>query len=232
MAGSEDRGLDELRSPVSDVARPRRRLWTLASGAGLVALGAALVGGVWSGALGSGDAPDALPAPVETPSATPVETPHARALPLPEVSVAPGARALLVPIEVRPVQRELRGADCASVDTDAGTVPAADGSACYELGAPALVISRVRDLAAGVATDLNALPDDAASFVVTLTEPDRATYSALTAQAAGSEHGRIALVVGDVVYSAPTVMEQITGGQIGIQLDATQGRSLVAALIG
>jgi hypothetical protein len=172
------------------------------------------------GLNGSGPRSAGIPAiqPTTSPS-SPVASEPAT-----EVTVAPGPRRLATPIEIRPVLREFL-----RCPAHAQTVPALDGSTCYRLGPPALVIRRVRDLSVGLSTLANGAEGDSYELNLTMTAHDTATFSDLTA---ASLHKQLAFVVRGKVQTAPSIEGHITVGIVQFPLAAAGAQAFVTELTG
>jgi preprotein translocase subunit SecD len=138
------------------------------------------------------------------------------------ITVDRGPRTLNSPIEVRPVISEVADTTCAPT---ADQSPAATGDSCYTLGATALTIRRVANLDTGAVTNDNA----SMQVFVTMNAADQAAFTRLTT---ANVDKRLALVVEGTVYSAPTVAQKITGGQVAVILHTNIASGLLSAITG
>ncbi len=190
----------------------RRRTAMLGSVAGVLA--ACVVVALLALTGGPGDGRTAVPASSRS-------APSSKDSALP--GVAPGAVELAVPLEIRPVRSE--HLSC----SEAGpAVPAVEGSSCFTLDRPWLVLSRLDGVeVAPVANADGNVSDGRGSLLVTMAPADRAAFGDLTTSSVGQQ---IALVVGDRVWSAPRIASPIRGGTLQLDLPIGLIRELLADL--
>ncbi len=78
-----------------------------------------------------------------------------------------------------------------------------------------MAITRVRALRTGLSTNAQGVPVVGGALNLSLTDADREGFYTLTKEAPNSENNKLAFVVADTVYFAPTT-EVIAGGEIEI----------------
>jgi len=163
------------------------------------------------------------------PASGPTAVPSSPVYPSPTVSIAPGPHTFSTPLEIHRVRAAYSPAKC---PRDVPTLLSSDGTECYRLGTASMEITRVRALQTGPARPWQGATGVGAGTALRLsfTEADRKAFYALTREAANSENNRVAVVVADTVYSAPTT-EVIAGGEIQILFDNdTDLRPFLSAL--
>jgi hypothetical protein len=130
------------------------------------------------------------------------------------------------PLSFRPVIQLLSRAEC-SAASETNRVPSIDGSTCFLLGEPELVVTRYEARAGqtdGALTDSSAID-------VTLSRDDLKQFNGLAQlcfeRSPACPTGQLAIVFADLVRVAPTVQEPEFSGSIAITGTVTEMEELL-----
>ena len=142
----------------------------------------------------------------------------------PSIPTISGPRTLGARIELR----QVLGSTETCPARGAQDFPSAAGNECFELAEPEITFRRVADLSVVEVASPDGSPQGGQAVMITLVAGPAEQFAALTADRWDGE--RVAFVVDGLVYAAPTIQGQISGGVLQLLMDPSTIERLIDVL--